>query len=91
MRRTPASPRQRAVIDAFFAAARAGDLSALVELLDPDVVLRTDGAAGRPRVLRGPPTRAPAWRGRRPQRNSLRAHVNGAAGALITLAAARPR
>jgi RNA polymerase sigma-70 factor, ECF subfamily len=32
--------RQREVVDAFLAAARAGDFGALVELLDPDVVLR---------------------------------------------------
>ena len=32
--------RQRAVVDAFFAAAREGDLDALVAVLDPDVVAR---------------------------------------------------
>ena len=36
---------QRAVIDAFLAAAREGDFDALVATLDPDVVLRTDGGA----------------------------------------------
>jgi RNA polymerase sigma-70 factor (ECF subfamily) len=40
--------RQRAVVDAFFAAARGGDFDALVTVLDPDVVLRSDGGAGRP-------------------------------------------
>jgi len=34
--------RQREVVDAFLAAAREGDFGALVELLDPDVVARTD-------------------------------------------------
>jgi RNA polymerase sigma-70 factor, ECF subfamily len=34
--------RQRQVVDAFLAAARQGDFEALVELLDPDVVARTD-------------------------------------------------
>ncbi|MFR0353371.1 sigma-70 family RNA polymerase sigma factor [Streptomyces sediminimaris] len=34
--------RQRQVVDAFLAAAREGDFEALVELLDPDVVARTD-------------------------------------------------
>jgi RNA polymerase sigma-70 factor (ECF subfamily) len=34
---------QRRVVDAFLAAARAGDFEALVRVLDPDVVLRTDG------------------------------------------------
>src|SRR5215471_1817212 len=49
--------RQRAVVDAFFAAAREGDLAALVAVLDPDVVLRADGGASRSRpsvVLHGP-------------------------------------
>ncbi len=34
--------RQRAIVEAFLAAARAGDFSALLALLDPDVVLRAD-------------------------------------------------
>src|SRR5207302_7999099 len=34
--------RQREVIEAFLAAARGGDLEALVAVLDPDVVLRAD-------------------------------------------------
>jgi RNA polymerase sigma-70 factor (ECF subfamily) len=38
--------RQRAVVDAFLAAARGGDLAALVAVLDPDVVLRADTAGG---------------------------------------------
>jgi RNA polymerase sigma factor (sigma-70 family) len=40
--------RQRDVVDAFFAASREGDLAALVSLLAPDVVLRSDGGRGRP-------------------------------------------
>ena len=40
--------RQREVVDAFFAAAREGDFEALVAVLDPDVVLRSDGGAARP-------------------------------------------
>ena len=36
----PDLARQRAVVDAYFAAAREGDLDALVAVLDPDVVLR---------------------------------------------------
>lgn len=46
---TPADdlPRQRKVVDAFLAAARNHDFDALVAVLDPDVVVRTDrGAAG---------------------------------------------
>jgi RNA polymerase sigma factor (sigma-70 family) len=34
--------QQRKVVDAFFAAVRGGDFEALVALLDPDVVVRTD-------------------------------------------------
>jgi RNA polymerase sigma-70 factor (ECF subfamily) len=48
--------RQRAVVDAFFAAARDGDFDALVAVLDPDVVLHSDGGVARPAasvVLRG--------------------------------------
>jgi RNA polymerase sigma-70 factor (ECF subfamily) len=49
-------PRQREVVDAFFAAARDGDFDALVAVLDPDVVLRSDGGTLRPEasaVVRG--------------------------------------
>jgi RNA polymerase sigma factor (sigma-70 family) len=48
--------RQRAVADAFLAASRGGDLTALLAVLDPDVVLRADPAAvppGFPTVLEG--------------------------------------
>jgi RNA polymerase sigma-70 factor, ECF subfamily len=45
----------RRVIDAFLAASRAGDFEALVAVLDPDVVLRTDHALprGAPGELHG--------------------------------------
>jgi RNA polymerase sigma factor (sigma-70 family) len=42
--------RQRAVVDAFFAAARGGDFEALLAVLDPDVVVRSDGGARRAAV-----------------------------------------
>jgi RNA polymerase sigma-70 factor (ECF subfamily) len=42
--------RQREVVDAFFAAARGGDFDVLVAVLDPDVVLRSDGGVSRPSV-----------------------------------------
>jgi len=48
--------RQRAVAEAFIAASRAGDRDALLAVLDPDVVLHADAAAGpsgRPSELRG--------------------------------------
>ncbi|MER5255514.1 sigma-70 family RNA polymerase sigma factor [Streptomyces sp. NPDC002855] len=48
--------RQREVVGAFLAAARGGDFDALLELLDPDVVLRADTgelASGLSKVVRG--------------------------------------
>jgi ketosteroid isomerase-like protein len=48
--------RQRRVVDAFLAAARNGDMVALVAVLDPDVVVRADwgkAPAGASRILRG--------------------------------------
>ncbi len=60
VRGTPTTPdadlgRQRAVVDAFFAAARDGDFDRLVAVLDPNVVLRADGVlpAGTSRVVHG--------------------------------------
>jgi len=43
--------RQREVVNAFLAAARAGDFEALVAVLDPDVVLRADRGAGAAEAL----------------------------------------
>jgi len=40
--------RQREVVDAFFAAAHRGDFDALVAVLDPGVVLRSDGGTANP-------------------------------------------
>ncbi|MDH6213778.1 RNA polymerase sigma factor SigJ [Streptomyces pseudovenezuelae] len=50
--------RQRQVVDAFMAAARAGDFEALVAVLDPDIVLRVDsgalvGGAAASKLVRG--------------------------------------
>lgn len=44
--------RQREVVDAFMAAAREGDFDALVAVLDPDVVVRTDLGAVPAAALR---------------------------------------
>jgi RNA polymerase sigma-70 factor (ECF subfamily) len=77
---------QRAVVDAFFAAARAGDLARLVELLDPDVVLRTDGFVAGSAVLRGAETVASAAvGGADPRADFQPVLVNGAPAILITL------
>ncbi|HZT97918.1 MAG TPA: sigma-70 family RNA polymerase sigma factor [Chloroflexota bacterium] len=48
--------RQRRLVDAFFAAARAGDFTGLLAVLDPDAILRADFGPKRPaasRVIRG--------------------------------------
>ncbi len=42
----PDLTRQRAVVDAYFAAAREGNLDALVAVLDPDVILRAHSRSG---------------------------------------------
>jgi hypothetical protein len=46
---------QRLVVDAFLAAAQAGDCEVLVAVLDPDIVLRADagGVTGMSRLVRG--------------------------------------
>ncbi|MER7734846.1 sigma-70 family RNA polymerase sigma factor [Streptomyces erythrochromogenes] len=48
----PDPARLRAVVDAFLAAARGGDFDALVDVLDPEVVARSDGGALRPSPVR---------------------------------------
>jgi RNA polymerase sigma factor (sigma-70 family) len=79
--------RQRNVVDAFLAAARGGDFDALVAVLDPDVMLRADGAAappGAPRGARGAPAvakRALAFSER--ARFAQAALVNGAVGLVV--------
>jgi len=83
----PDIARQREVVDAFFAAAHRGDFDALVAVLDPDVVLRSDGGTARPDasvVLHG----AAAVAGRTltaAQPSALRRPVlvNGAAGVVV--------
>jgi RNA polymerase sigma-70 factor (ECF subfamily) len=42
---------QQRAVDAFLAAAREGDFEALLQLLDPNAVLRTDGGPNAPRPL----------------------------------------
>ena len=45
--------RQREIVDAFLAASRSGDFDALVQVLDPDVVLRIDTRAGDQLPVKG--------------------------------------
>jgi RNA polymerase sigma factor (sigma-70 family) len=77
----PDLTRQRAVVDAYFAAAREGDLDALVALLDPDVVLRAHRRDGDPLELRGAARVAQgAMSARRFAPYVRPALINGAAG-----------
>jgi len=75
---------QRKVVDAFIAAVRDGDFERLVAVLDPDIVLRSDGGKARPgflRVVRGPEAvAAEAMLFRRFAKTSRRVVVNGAIG-----------
>jgi len=83
--------RQRAVVDAFLAASRAGDFDALLALLDPDVVLRADQAAvhtGAAREVSGAHAVAETFSGHAHTAQS--ALVNGAAGA-VWAPGGRPR
>jgi RNA polymerase sigma factor (sigma-70 family) len=79
--------RQREVVDAFFAAARRGDLDALVAVLDPAVVLRSDGGTARPAasaVVHGPAAVAGrAMLFEQPAALVRPALVNGAAGVVV--------
>jgi len=78
---------QRKVVDAFFAAARDGDFDALVAVLDPDVVLRSDGGPRRPEhsvVVRGAQTvAARAMTFARLSPYVRPAIVNGVAGVVV--------
>jgi RNA polymerase sigma factor (sigma-70 family) len=78
---------QHAVVDAFFAAGRAGDFDRLVAVLDPDVSLRGDFGPGGQRTVRGASAVAGLARGYAdPAREVRPAVVNGAAGAVIFVA-----
>jgi RNA polymerase sigma factor (sigma-70 family) len=74
------------VVDAFIAAARGGDFDALVAVLDPDVVLRSDGGriAGLSQYVVGAEAvagQAMMWA--RVDLTRRRALVNGAAGMIV--------
>jgi ketosteroid isomerase-like protein len=83
----PDLARQWVVVDAFFAAAREGDFDALVAVLDPDVVLRSDGGLSQPDasvVVRGAEavaSRAMSFARLSPYVRA--ALVNGAAGVVV--------
>ena len=81
--------RQRAVVDAFFRAARGGDLEGLVAVLHPEVVLRADFGARRPaapRVVQGAEAVAQqAQLAALPGADLHPALVNGGAGVVVTV------
>ena len=78
--------RQREVVDAFLAAAREGDFEALLEVLDPDVVLRADRGAcprGASREVHGAEAVAEQAGGSPPGGLGAPGSVNGAAGFVV--------
>ncbi len=85
-RTDPDLREQRRVVDAFLAASRAGDFDALLRVLDPDVVFRTDRG---PRGVRVPVTgaeevaRTILARGSRLAPYARPAIVNGNAGVIV--------
>jgi RNA polymerase sigma factor (sigma-70 family) len=79
--------RQRAIVDAFLTAARNGDFDALLEALDPDVVVRSNGAEISVRGAAAVAGRA--LTGLRSAQVSLPALINGAVG-VINAADGRP-
>ena len=85
---------QWAVVNAFLAASRDGDFEGLLTVLDPDVVLRSDGGTARPglvAVLRGAEAVASgAMSFRQFGDTATRALVNGIPGAVAWTADGRP-
>ena len=79
--------QQREVVDAFLTALRAGDFDGLVAVLDPDVLVHTDGAVGgpgAPREIRGAANWAKgAITFSRMARSVQPALVNGAVGLVL--------
>ncbi len=73
--------QQRAVVDAFLVAARAGDLQGVLAVLDPDVVFRTLAPAGLQEERGAETVAALAMRGRAVAARPLL--VNGAVGVVV--------
>jgi len=77
---------QRAVVEAFIAASRSGDIGALVAVLDPDVVIRADygrGARATSEVSGAEAVAGQAMLFRRFAEGARPAVVNGAAGVVV--------
>lgn len=76
-------PRQRAAVNAYFAASREGDLDSLVAILDPEVALRAHRRGAPPTVLHGPQqVSRGALAARRYAAHVRPALVNGSAGVI---------
>lgn len=87
--------RQREIVNAFLTASRGGDFSALLAVLDPNVILRADAAAialSAARAAQGAPDlRAPETHGREPiaklfqgcAKGARLATVDGSAGLVV--------
>ncbi|MFG1629066.1 sigma-70 family RNA polymerase sigma factor [Kribbella sp. NPDC049227] len=78
--------RQKEIVEAFLAASRGGDFDALLELLDPDVVLRADEtvvARGAGAMVRGAAAVAETFSGR--AQAAVLTLVDGKAGAVWRL------
>lgn len=75
--------RQREIVAAFLAASQAGDFSALLAILDPDVVLRADASAVEASVRANVPGMAPEVRGRDAVANIFRGRARAAQLALV--------
>jgi limonene-1,2-epoxide hydrolase len=74
----------RRIVEAFLAAARSGDMAALLAVLDPDIVVRADAFASRglgAPEIRGADTVAALFKGR--AQAARAALLDGEAGAVI--------
>jgi RNA polymerase sigma-70 factor (ECF subfamily) len=75
--------RQREIVTAFLAASQSGDFSALLAILDPDVVLRADASAVQASARANVPGVAPKVSGRDPVANIFRGRARAAQLALV--------
>jgi RNA polymerase sigma factor (sigma-70 family) len=76
--------RRRAIVEAFLAASRGGDMKSLLTLLDPDVVVRADDTAARMGSigdLRGADVVARFFAGRAQGAHAV--EIDGSAGAVV--------
>ncbi len=78
--------RHRAIVEAFLAASKAGDFEALVAILDPDVLLRSDAQGvrmGAPSELRGAVEVAEIFKGR--AKAAVPGLIDGDVGVLVPI------